>query len=568
MRTSAETNIGFGREQKALEILARCTSELGASLCYRDTVQQSLRIPVPTLADTAVLLFLNETGDYSDSAYSCDDSDLTAVIESALHDKSSKLFSHPGLEEVIRTGDSRIFQIELGSPARCLEFACYPLKIEGDLLALYLLGTQRPRSFEECDVPLAEELAKRVELAIRNSRLFERVQNIEHELTHAKEAAVESDRAKSQFLGVVSHEIRTPVTAILGYADLLLNESDLNQEHTEWVSRIKRNGDHLLRLIDDLLNLSKVQSGELELESREFLLNELVDGLCSQFSPRAQSRGIKLRIRAENEVPMSIIGDSTRVQQIFSNLISNAIKFTNRGHVEVRFRYEKSSGYLIGAVEDTGPGLTLEQGAKLFRAFTQADVSHTRKYGGTGLGLMLSRKLARCMGGDVELFSSEVGRGSCFHVTLPVRTPPGVKFGKSFEFQSTKSAPIHESVSLEGLSILLVDDSADNCHLIERILSKTAAKVTTADNGAKAVQIATAQPFDLILMDVQMPVMNGLEATEELRKRGYRRPIIALTAHALEAERNACLAAGCDDHLTKPVARETLLSRILALVSN
>jgi PAS domain S-box-containing protein len=387
---------------------------------------------------------------------------------------------------------------------------------------------------------------------------------IERELKNAKEAAEEASAMKSAFLANMSHEIRTPLGAVLGFSELLMSQDLTVSEKVNSLEVIKRNGRLLSNLINEILDLSKVEAGRLEIEKVAVSISEVLSEVGNFLNLEASEKGIALTMVAEGALPEAILTDPLRLRQILINVIGNAIKFTDRGFVQVKVRLYSDSlaRTLLGIdVKDTGAGISAEQAAKLFTPFTQADASTTRKFGGTGLGLVLSKKLANILGGDVVLKESTPGVGSTFSISIDPGDVEKVFF-RSTDFQEKKivSFPLAKpSASLRNLKILLVEDSHDNQVLIQKLLRLAGAQIEIANNGREALEKVKQGDFNLVLMDLQMPEMDGFEATRRLRAHGFDKPIIALTAHAMKEERKRCLENGFDDHLSKPVDNEALL---------
>lgn len=383
---------------------------------------------------------------------------------------------------------------------------------------------------------------------------------IEEELRRARDAAESANYLKSAFVANMSHEVRTPLGVILGFADLLADPTTTQEERRSYNEILKRNGEQLSVIINDILDLSKVEAGQLSIEVEEFSVESLVDEVIDSFSMRAIEKGIQVRAEFIGSWPVDFAGDMIRIRQVLMNLVSNAVKFTHKGEVVVRVREEE--GDLVIEVSDTGVGIAPEKQAKLFCAFSQADESITRKYGGTGLGLALSLKLAQLMKGSLVLGGSTVGSGSVFKLRLSplplTQTCVAASDLISLPASSTQITPS----SLSGLRVLLVDDSIDNQFIIGRILRKNEAVVETANNGLEGIERALAGQFDVVLMDIQMPVLDGYSAVMRLKERGYDRPIIALTAHALTEMRRKCLAIGCCAHLTKPIEPDILIATV------
>jgi PAS domain S-box-containing protein len=390
------------------------------------------------------------------------------------------------------------------------------------------------------------------------------------ELAQAREAAEAASRSKSDFLANMSHEIRTPMTAILGFTEMLLNKSPEECKQVGCVQIIRRNASHLLELINDILDLSKVEAGQMKVERIPCNLPALLSEILSLMRPRAEEKGLGFDVTFDGPIPRLIQTDPARLRQILVNLIGNALKFTESGKIDLRIKEEMPDGpnfVLRIDVIDSGIGMTPEQMRRLFRPFTQGDESITRKFGGTGLGLTISAQLAKLLGGDVTVVS-ELGRGSTF--TVKIDGGPSALVERLSSLTEGNLSMIVEQrmpaeVYLRG-RILLAEDGADNQRLLCMQLSGAGASVSSALNGQIAVDMATTEPFDLILMDMQMPVMDGFKATIELRRRGLTIPIIALTAYAMAEDREKCMASGCTAYLSKPIDEETLLTTVNAFL--
>jgi PAS domain S-box-containing protein len=389
-------------------------------------------------------------------------------------------------------------------------------------------------------------------------------------LEKANRLAECANRAKSEFLANMSHEIRTPMTAILGYADLLLDENVGRAR--EYVSVIKRNGEHLMGLISDILDLSKIEAGKLQIEPTRCSPVQVLAEVVFLMRPQAAAKQLKLKTELANSIPETVLTDPLRLRQVLVNLVGNAIKFTDQGEVRVVVRLNADRGRpsLCFDVADTGIGMNEEQVGKLFKPFSQVDNSSTRRFGGSGLGLCISMHLAESLGGGIEV-RSEPGKGSTFSVTIDPGPLEGVQMTYHAQTPlldrlSSTPAGIPDKISLHG-RILLAEDVIESRQLITLMLTKAGADVIAVENGQIAVEDALAaceagKPFDVILMDMQMPVLDGYEATRQLRTRGYTGPIVALTAHAMVEDCQRCLAAGCDDYLPKPCQYSTLLEMV------
>ena len=381
----------------------------------------------------------------------------------------------------------------------------------------------------------------------------------------ARGEAERSNILKSAFLANMSHEIRTPLGAMLGFADLLRDPGTTASERANYVNILSRNGEQLSVIIDDILDLSKVEAGHLTLEYVDTFHEKIGADVISLLQVKAKEKDLALEYSFDPTAPQVITSDPTRVRQVLLNLVGNAIKFTQYGSIRIR-TYGCSNHSLTASlcfeVTDTGIGMTEEQQAKLFQAFSQGDDTTTRRFGGTGLGLALSRRLARELGGDIEVTKSQVDIGTTFLVRiadLPEKRTSTADLSRP-ESPRELELPV---LALEGLRILVVDDAPDNQQLIWRYLTRQGALVQSAENGQEGYRAALSGTFDLVLMDIQMPVMDGYTATSKLRESGYTKPIIALTAHAMNDIRKKALNVGYTDHLTKPIKPAELISAIV-----
>ncbi|PSL19123.1 ATP-binding protein [Shimia abyssi] len=396
-----------------------------------------------------------------------------------------------------------------------------------------------------------------VEMVIAIERDITQAKAHQDELAKAKLAAEDGERAKAEFLASMSHEIRTPMNGIIGMADLL-SETRLNAEAELFVDTIRNSAESLLVIINDILDFSKLRAGKMPLNPVSFNLIDCINGVANLLAPQAAGKSLKLQCLFDTDLPMNAKGDDVRLRQILMNVVGNAIKFTETGGVTIRTSCEKNGrGWCLCIdVSDTGIGIPENRLEHVFEQFAQADAATTRRFGGTGLGLSISRRLARNMGGDISVTSSD-GKGSCFSIEILLEETA------QFDQDILPSALAPNSVCLDGLTILLAEDNKTNRLVISKFLRDADITLVTAHDGRQAVEMAIELRPDVILMDMSMPEMDGVDATRAIRKVPELHPqIIALTANAYQSDKEICLEAGMDAFLTKPVRKSDLIDQI------
>jgi len=387
-----------------------------------------------------------------------------------------------------------------------------------------------------------------------------------------KELAEQASKAKTYFLANMSHEIRTPLTAIIGFSESLFSSKQNHQEKVEATEAIVRNSKHLLQIINDVLDISKIEAGQLETEEIKTSPFEILFEIESIIGKQAKDKGLGFKIDYTFPVPKQIVTDPLRLKQILINLCGNAIKFTHEGEIKIQVSCDRETRKMTFVVQDTGIGMAAEDIDKIFESFSQADASTTRNYGGTGLGLDISKQLALKLGGELSC-QSQLGKGSTFTLTVDMNISENTQCLYKLEEVSVLQGEdnIGDMHGRYSGHVLLAEDSLDNQQLVSMHVRNTGAEITVVENGEKAVEAGLNGDYDLILMDMQMPVMDGAEAIKMLREIGYTKPIVSFTANAMKEDRKVCFEAGADDYLVKPIDMEhfhEVLSRYLTLVTD
>jgi PAS domain S-box-containing protein len=576
------------RADEITRLMADAGALLDGSLDVQTTLENVAALLVPALGDWCAIDLVRPDRGPERVAVVHADPQKTHLAYDLYRRFPPEAHAPRGMPNVIRTGraelyaensaemlrastrDDEYFRMarELGLRSAMIA----PLTARGRTLgAITLASGESDHRYTLRELRVLEELASRCALAVDNSRLYHEAwrelverRQTEDKLREAREAAEAANRAKSEFLANMSHEIRTPMTAILGYADVLSRHLR-DPDNLQCVETIRRNGRFLLELLDDILDLSRIEAGKLEIERRRFRPDDLIVEICSLMDVRAREKQLSLKLHYQGDLPQTIENDPTRLRQILVNLLGNAIKFTERGEVKLVVRLLREEEKLHFDVIDTGVGMTEAQKGRLFQPFTQADSSVTRRFGGSGLGLAICRRLTEMLGGEIS-FQSQWRLGSTFAFSIdtgPLDSVPMIAPRTSLELTALDHA---ESVRLDCLA-LVVDDRRDIRYLSQHFLEQAGARVKTAQNGREAIAMILAaatkgEPFDVIVLDMQMPEMDGYEAAARLRAQGIQTPIIALTAAAMQGDRERCIQAGCDDYTAKPIHGPRLVEMV------
>ena len=383
----------------------------------------------------------------------------------------------------------------------------------------------------------------------------------EHDLIDARKSAVAANDTKTMFLANMSHEIRTPLNAIIGFTDLIASDDTSPADRRRFAETAQRNGRMLMQIIDDILDLSKIEAGKMEVCAEATSLRATVDDVLVMYAPVTSAKGIALTARVSEDLPGRIMTDQNRLRQIVANIVSNAVKFTAQGTIHIDVRAVAGVGanpsWIGFRVTDTGIGISPHQQSRLFQPFTQADGTMTRRFGGTGLGLMLSRRLAKLLGGAFFLVRSEPGAGSTFELRLPL-----IDAGADAAVTAAPAEGLVAPARLHDVAVLLIDDSEDSRYLARLYLERDRAQVTEARSAAEALGLMACHHYDVIITDVQMPDMDGYELTRKLRADGVTTPIIGVTAHAMNDDRQTSLRSGMNDHVGKPLRAQELIQAV------
>ncbi len=459
----------------------------------------------------------------------------------------------PCPEEAHFIGSSAQFRAEIPAASKLIEksrrhtIAYAPLVVNGKTSGIFGYSYNTPPTHQ-----MSRSFV--LTLVAICAQALERARLVDYERRARREADI-ANTAKTQFLASISHEIRSPLCVIEGFADLLSESDTLSLHHRQWARHIQRNSRQLLRIIGDVLDISKIEAEKIECEKISMSLTDLLADVETAMRPAAMDKGITLLFHQKN-LPALILSDPTRLRQVLLNVIGNAIKFTLAGRVTVKAIYSEGQG-LVVEIRDTGIGIPFSQQQRVFEPFVQGDLSTSRRFGGSGLGLSISKKLANALGGDLVLKESNPGFGSRFLFTLNC---------EPLQAEVPCTSPVTcGKQELTGMRVLLVEDSLDNQELIRQLLIHAGAAVDVAGTGMAGIRMAMNHEYNVVLMDIQMPELDGFQTVSLLRSKGYKRPIAALTAHALSSEKDRAAGRGFDEYLTKPIDRPALIESLKRL---
>jgi PAS domain S-box-containing protein len=582
------------RTHELTSLLAEAGAHLGQSYEYQASLQIVADLLVPSFGDWCAIDLLDDEGQLQSVAIVHSDPQRESAARDLRRHYPPRADDPHGAMHVVRTGRTQLLHevtprlleeaardaehLRLLQQLNLQSALIVPMMAHGRTLGvLTLASSTAARRYSRDDLGPVEELAIRCALAVDNARLYEAAQQeikqrelTEQLLARAHDAAAAANAAKSEFVANMSHEIRTPMTAILGYTEILGQHLD-DPDDLQCVETIRRNGQFLLEIVNDILDLSKIEAGKLEVDAQRLRPDQLIADVLSLMEVRAREKRLALSARFDGPLPETIESDPTRLRQILINLLGNAIKFTESGRVTLGATLLHDRQLLKITISDTGIGMSPEQMSRLFEPFSQADTSVARNYGGTGLGLSICRRLAEMLGGEITV-ESELGRGSTFSVTIATGALTGVPL---VDPQETVTLDVPEpelpNTALD-CRVLIVDDRQEIRFLAEHFVRDAGGEVVTANNGQEALERVrqartSGEPVDLVLMDIQMPVMDGYQAATLLRQEGFEGPLIALTANAMQGDRERCLQAGYDDHTSKPLNGPQLISMIARYTS-
>ena len=563
-------------QQRADRFLSKASFSLACSLELEETLQTVARLCVPTLGDWLLLDLIDQDATvHRVKVAAAAEADSVLAQQLALYppqaNQPRQLPSHAQPTHVLFGGDAcavaEITETMLRDAAQSETHAMLmqavspkskivvPLVARGSRIgALTLLSTRSGRRYGNRELRLIKRLAPRVAIAIDNARLFQ--------------AAQQASAAKSKYVANMSHEIRSPMTAVLGYTDLLTDREN-DPEKLEFLSTIKRNGHFLLNIINDILDLSKIEAGKMEMVPEPFVLAELIADVQSVMSVRAAEKQLEFSVDVQGNVPHKVLSDAKRLRQILVNLIGNAIKFTETGAVRLKVQYlqDENPPRIRFDVTDSGIGMTKRQQSKLFEAFSQGDTSVTRTFGGSGLGLAISQRFAKMLGGKITVVS-RLGKGSTFSCEVATAAVEQYESSPSQADHVSEQTPAAEFPPRQlACRVLVVDDRHDVRFLAQQLLQKSGARVELASDGIEAIERirdmqAEGQEPDLVMLDMQMPRLDGYQTAARLRRMGFEQPIIAMTADAMDGDSERCLRQGCDDYLSKPVDAAKLFAMV------